>query len=99
MTDKEYNISTEHIKLIMKTTVTLYRYFYKKVTIEIDPDATKGLTKEEIADALMEETIVFDDEQVHDAPIESLEESPKDEETDRFDIYNEKSEHIYGGHL
>jgi len=83
----------------MRTTVTLYRYFYKKVEFEIDSKETEGLTFKEIGNKLINEDIVFDSEQVHDAPLESFEDAPLGEETDRFDIYDKEDNHIYGGHL
>jgi len=82
----------------MKTTVTLFRYYYKTVKIEIDSDATEGLTPEEIATKLMEEDIVFNDEQVHDTPLIGMDCTGNNEE-DRFDVHDENGNHVYGGHL
>lgn len=82
----------------MKATVTIYRYYYKTVEIEIDKDTTNGLTPEEIAEKLIDGAIVFDEELVHEAPLESLNDF-EDIETDRYDIYDQKDKQIYGGHL
>ena len=83
----------------MKTTVTLYRYYSRKQVIEVDIDAIEGLTKEEIADKLHKEEIVIPEFDEDVADLVSMEVTPRDEQEDRFDIYNDKGEHIYGGHL
>ena len=63
-----------------RATVTLYRYYYKSIEIEIDEEYLKGLTEEEMNDFR------------HVLPGVNY-------ETDRYDIYDEEGDHIYGGHL
>ena len=81
-----------------RATVTLYRYYYKSIEIEIDEEYLKGLTEEEIAVKLVGEEIPYDAEAVQEAPIEETD-AGENYETDRYDIYDEEGDHIYGGHL
>ena len=82
----------------MEATVTIYRYYFKSIEIKIDPTLLKGLTKEEIAQKLMDEEIEFDSESVHNTGLEGMD-CTGNNESDRFDIFNDKGDHIYGGHL
>ena len=57
-----------------------------------------GLTDQEIADKLIDGSILFDEESVCETSL--MEYEPKDEEsTDRYDIYSEEGDHTFGGHL
>ena len=85
-----------------KTTVTLKRFYFKEVEIEIDTNFLNGKTDEEIADFLMEDYPYEEEEELFEnAELEELEIDSNgviEEDTDRFDIY-ENGEQVYGGHL
>jgi hypothetical protein len=82
----------------MRATVTIYRYYYKKLVVEVPEEHIKGLTKEQIADKLFMADTPYEDG-IFEASLESMDVDPDGVETDRYDIYNEKEEHVYGGHL
>jgi len=86
----------------MKTTVTLKRFYFKEVEIEIDNNLLKGMGCEEISTYLMEEyPYDEEDEEFNKAELQDLEVDYKGriyEDTDRFDIYD-GDEQVYGGHL
>jgi len=81
----------------MNATVTLYRYYFKSIEIEVDKDHLKGLTKEEIAEKLINGEIPYDEESVHNTSLSEF--TPDEEDTDRYDIFTEDGDHVYGGHL
>lgn len=85
----------------MKTTVTLKRFYFKEVEIEIDNKLLRGMDCEEIFTFLTENQIEEEDEEFDKAELEDLEVDYKgciNEDTDRFDIYD-GDEQVYGGHL
>lgn len=82
----------------MTATVTIYEYYFKSIEIEIEEEHLKGLTKEEIADKLIDGTIPYDRDSVHNTSLTGFEPSGENEETDRFDIKDNDGDH-YGGHL
>tara|TARA_R110000751_G_scaffold6143_3_gene26671 strand:+ start:914 stop:1198 length:285 start_codon:yes stop_codon:yes gene_type:complete len=91
-----------------KVTVTLKRFYFKEVEMEIDNELIKGMSHEEIATYLMEEhpydteDELFDKAELDDLEIDltlgSFEGGVIREDTDRYDIY-ENDKQIYGGHL
>jgi hypothetical protein len=86
----------------MKTIVTLKRFYFKEVEIEIDNELLRGMDCEQISTFLTEEHyIVKEDSLFEDANLEELEINSKGEiyeDTDRYDIYD-GDEQVYGGHL
>ena len=86
----------------MKTIITLKRFYFKEVEIEIDNELLKGMDVEQISTYLMEEHYIEkEDSLFEDANLEELEinsEGEIYEDTDRYDIYD-GDEQIYGGHL
>ena len=87
----------------MKTTVTLKRFYFKEVEIEIDNELLEGMDHEEISTFLIEEAFPFnkEDEEFDKSELQDLEIDHKgkiSEDTDRYDIY-EGDEQVYGGHL
>jgi len=85
-----------------KVTVTLKRFYFKEVEIEIDNELLKGMSHEEIATYLMEEHRYDNEDELFDkAELDDLEIDAGgviDEDTDRYDIY-EDDKQVYGGHL
>jgi hypothetical protein len=85
----------------MKTIITLKRFYFKEVEIEIDNELLKGMDVEQISTYLMEEHIYGEDEAFDKAELEELgvdHEGVIEEDTNRYDIYD-GDEQIYGGHL
>ena len=86
----------------MKTTVTLKRFYFKEVEIEIDNKLLRGMDCEQISTFLSEKYYIEkEDSLFEDANLEELEINSKGEiyeDTDRYDIYD-GDEQIYGGHL
>ena len=86
----------------MKTTVTLKRFYFKEVEIEIDNKLLRGMDCEQISTYLMEEhSYSQEDEEFDKAEMQYLEvdnEGNIQEDTDRYDIYD-GDEQVYGGHL
>ena len=88
----------------MKTIVTLKRFYFKEIEIEISNSMLVGKTEEEIADYLVDEYPYYEENDMFDnAKLEHLEvggaETVGTEDTDRYDIYDEDGNLIYGGHL
>ena len=85
-----------------KVIVTLKRFYFKEVEIEIDNELLKGMSHEEIATYLMEEHRYDNEDELFDkAELDDLEIDAGgviDEDTDRYDIY-EDDKQVYGGHL
>ena len=92
-----------------KVTVTLKRFYFKEVEMEIDNELIKGMSHEEIATYLIEEhrydneDELFDKAELDDLVVShsSLEidgEGVIHEDTDRYDIYEDNNQ-VYGGHL
>jgi hypothetical protein len=85
-----------------KVTVTLKRFYFKEVEIEIDNELLKGMSHEEIATYLMEEHRYDNEDELFDkAELDDLEIDAGGvihEDTDRYDIY-EDDKQVYGGHL
>jgi len=85
-----------------KVTVTLKRFYFKEVEIEIDNELLKGMGHEEIATYLMEEHRYDNEDELFDkAELDDLEIDAGGvihEDTDRYDIY-EDDKQVYGGHL
>ena len=85
-----------------KVTVTLKRFYFKEVEIEIDNELLKGMSHEEIATYLMEEHRYDNEDELFDkAELDDLEIDAGgviDEDTDRYDIYEDDNQ-VYGGHL
>lgn len=85
-----------------KVTVTLKRFYFKEVEIEIDNELLKGMSHEEIATYLMEEhRYDNEDELFNKAELDDLEIDAGGviyEDTDRYDIYEDDNQ-VYGGHL
>lgn len=86
-----------------KVTVTLKRFYFKEVEIEIDNELLKGMSHEEIATYLMEEHRYDNEDELFDkAELDDLEIDAGGvihEDTDRYDIYGPGKKQIYGGHL
>jgi len=86
----------------MKTTVTLKRFYFKEVEIEVDNELLRGMDCEQISTFLVEEHCIEKEESLfEDAKLEELEvnnEGKIYEDTDRYDIY-EDGKQVYGGHL
>lgn len=86
----------------MKTTVTLKRFYFKEVEIEVDNKLLRGMGAEQISTYLMEEyPYDEEDEEFNKAELQDLEVDHKGkihEDTDRYDIYD-NGEQVYGGHL
>lgn len=86
----------------MKTTVTLKRFYFKEVEIEIDNKLLRGMDCEQISTYLMEEYPYDEENEEFDkAELQALEIDHKGriyEDTDRYDIYD-GDEQVYGGHL
>jgi len=83
----------------MKTTVTIYKYYFKAVVIEIDSKYTEGKTTTQIQNGLLNETIPYDEEAIQNAALTEMDNSSTAGETDRFDIYNDKGFNVFGGNL
>ncbi len=88
----------------MKTVVTLKRFYFKEVEIEISNSMLVGKTEEEIADYLVDEYPYYEENELFDkASLQYLDvggaETVGVEDTDRYDIYDEDGNQIYGGHL
>jgi len=88
----------------MKTVVTLKRFYFKEIEIEISNSMIVGKTEEEIADYLVDEYPYYEENDMFDhATLQYLEvggaETVGIEDTDRYDIYDEDGNQIYGGHL
>ena len=85
-----------------KVTVTLKRFYFKEVEIEIDNELLKGMSHEEIATYLTEEhRYNNEDELFNKAELDDLEIDAGGvihEDTDRYDIYEDDNQ-VYGGHL
>ena len=85
-----------------KVTVTLKRFYFKEVEIEIDNELLKGMSHEEIATYLMEEHSYDNEDELFDkAELDDLEIDAGGvihEDTDRYDIYEDDNQ-VYGGHL
>ncbi len=85
-----------------KVTVTLKRFYFKEVEIEIDNELLKGMSHEEIATYLMEEHRYDNEDELFDkAELDDLEIDAGGvihEDTDRYDIYEDDNQ-VYGGHL
>tara|TARA_R100000988_G_scaffold103024_1_gene80421 strand:+ start:316 stop:582 length:267 start_codon:yes stop_codon:yes gene_type:complete len=85
-----------------KVTVTLKRFYFKEVEIEIDNELLKGMSHEEIATYLMEEHRYDNEDELFDkAELDDLEIDAGGvihEDTDRYDIYEDNNQ-VYGGHL
>ena len=85
-----------------KVTVTLKRFYFKEVEIEIDNELLKGMSHEEIATYLMEEHRYNNEDELFDkAELDDLEIDAGGvihEDTDRYDIYEDNNQ-VYGGHL
>ena len=85
-----------------KVTVTLKRFYFKEVEIEIDNELLKGMSHEEIATYLMEEHRYNNEDELFDkAKLDDLEIDARGvihEDTDRYDIYEDDNQ-VYGGHL
>ncbi len=85
-----------------RTTVTLNRFYFKRIEIEVDNSLLKGKTEEEIAEFLTEDFVIENEDQLFEqSELDSLEIDSGGiiyEDTDRFDIY-ENGKHVYGGHL
>ena len=82
----------------MKATVTLYRYYYKKVVIPVNQEEIEGLTKEEIGEKFQRESFGMTDDAIQDQPLIGMD-CTGNNESDRYDIYDDDNKHIYGGHL
>lgn len=85
-----------------KVTVTLKRFYFKEVEMEIDNELIKGMSHEEIATYLIEEHRYDNEDELFDkAELDDLEidgEGVIYEDTDRYDIYEDNNQ-VYGGHL
>ncbi len=86
-----------------KVTVTLKRFYFKEVEIEVNNELLKGMSHEEIATYLMEEQYHhYDEDALFDkAELDDLEIDAGGiiyEDTDRYDIYEDDNQ-VYGGHL
>ena len=85
-----------------KVTVTLKRFYFKEVEIEIDNKLLKGMSNKEIATYLMEEYPYNTEDELFDkAELDNLEIDEGGiihEDTDRYDIYEDDNQ-VYGGHL
>jgi hypothetical protein len=82
----------------MTTTVTIFRYYFKSIELEIDQEHIEGLTPTEIGEKFDKGEIPYDEEAVHNTSLQGYEPVDNDD-TDRYDIHDEDGEHIYGGHL
>jgi hypothetical protein len=88
----------------MKATLTLKRFYFKEVELEISQEILKNKTEEEIANLLTEDIPVDSEEidnlfkqaEMYDLEIDH--EGKIYEDTDRYDIYD-NGEQVYGGHL
>jgi len=80
----------------MKTVLTLTRVYYKEVKIELDNSLLKGLSNEEIAEYLIGD-YPYDEEESLFSQAELQDGEPDDE--DRYDIYDDMGNQVYGGHL
>jgi len=78
----------------MKTLITAYRTYHKRIVYEVD--IPEGLTEEELFDMIYESVNDSLEEELFDKT-ELSEGEPEDE--DRFDVYTDKGEQITGGHL
>jgi hypothetical protein len=94
----------------MKTVVTLKRFYFKEIEIEVSNSMLIGKTEEEIADYLVDEYPHYElyshsteNELFEKASLQYLDiggaETVGVEDTDRYDIYDEDGKQIYGGHL
>tara|TARA_Y100000004_G_C8870694_1_gene393148 strand:- start:189 stop:458 length:270 start_codon:yes stop_codon:yes gene_type:complete len=86
-----------------KVTVTLKRFYFKEVKIEVNNELLKGMNHEEISDYLIEEwSHHYDEDALFDkAELDDLEVDiggTIQEDTDRYDIY-ENGKQVFGGHL
>ena len=83
----------------MKTIVTLKRFYFKEVEIEVDNKLLRGMELEQISTYLMEEyPYDEEDEEFDKAELQDLEIDYKGriyEDTNRFDIY-EDGKPVYG---
>jgi len=84
--------------------VTLTRLYKKEVVVEVNNEKFANMTEEEIADALMNNCEVDDEDKLFEkAELQQIDFNEEvmgiDADTDRYDIYNEEGEQIYGGHL
>ena len=94
-----------------KTILTLKRFYYKEIEISVPRSLTNGKSSEDIADLLLDwhddapnaEEI---DKRFDEASYENLEcvtgldgKGVLHEDTDRYDMYNDDGQQIYGGHL
>jgi len=87
----------------MEVKVTLKRFYFKEVEIEIDNELLKGMNHEEISDYLIEkwshhydEDALFDKAELDDLEVDVG--GTIQEDTDRYDIY-ENGKQVFGGHL
>jgi len=88
----------------MKTIVTLKRFYYKEIEIEINNSMLAGKDDEEISEYLMDGYPYYEKDELFDkASLEYLNtggaETVGIEDTDRYDIYDDNNNQIYGGHL
>mgnify|MGYP003647940167 CR=1 FL=1 len=90
-----------------KVTVTLKRFYFKEVKIEVYNELLKGMNHEEISDYLIEkwsnpydEDALFDKAELDDLGIDFKIGcgATIQEDTDRYDIY-EGGKQVFGGHL
>tara|TARA_R110002020_G_scaffold188551_1_gene387275 strand:- start:1128 stop:1394 length:267 start_codon:yes stop_codon:yes gene_type:complete len=85
-----------------KVTVTLKRFYFKEVEMEIDNELIKGMSHEQIGDYLVEEHYYHNLENVFKQS--EMKVLPKSyllhpiDATDRYDIYEDNNQ-VYGGHL
>jgi len=86
----------------MKTTITLKRFYFKEVEIEVDNKLLEGMDDEEISDFLIEEySPQCHEDDFNKVEYQHLEIDHKDkiqEDTDRYDIYR-NGKQVFGGHL
>lgn len=88
----------------MKTVVTLKRFYFKEIEIEISNSMLVGRTEEEIADYLVDEYPYYEEDELFEkASLQYLDvggsETVGVEDTSRYDIYDEDGNQTYGGHL
>ena len=90
----------------MKATITFTRFYAKTETVDVPMNQFKGMTEEEIGDVLTNQynsepsNLEFPNgfEEITSNVTQDIAED-MGRDTDRFDIYNDAGESIYGGHL
>ena len=79
-------------------TITIYKYYFKSIELEVEEEYLTGLSDQEIADKIINGDIPYNEEAIDNTSLNEYE--PKNEEnTDRYDIYSEEGDHTFGGHL